>query len=54
MPVTASMSSLRGRFKRRMGRGFTLIEVAIAVFVITLLLGGILVPLATQVELRKI
>jgi prepilin-type N-terminal cleavage/methylation domain-containing protein len=36
------------------GRGFTLIEVAIAVFVITLLLGGILVPLATQVELRKI
>jgi type II secretory pathway pseudopilin PulG len=37
-----------------MGRGFSLIEVAIAVFVITLLLGGILVPLATQVELRKI
>jgi len=37
-----------------MARGFSLIEVAIAVFVITLLLGGILVPLATQVELRKI
>lgn len=34
--------------------GFTLIEVAIAVFIITLLLGGILVPLSTQVEQRKI
>ncbi|MGQ0578823.1 MAG: type II secretion system protein [Betaproteobacteria bacterium] len=33
--------------------GFSLIEVAIAVFVITLLLGGILVPLTTQVERRK-
>ena len=33
--------------------GFTLIEVAISVFVITLLLGGILVPLSTQVEQRK-
>jgi type II secretory pathway pseudopilin PulG len=37
-----------------MGPGFSLIEVAIAVFVITLLLGGILVPRATQVEQRKI
>jgi type II secretory pathway pseudopilin PulG len=36
-----------------MVRGFSLIEVAIAVFIITLLLGGILVPLATQVEQRK-
>jgi type II secretory pathway pseudopilin PulG len=33
--------------------GFSLIELAIAIFVITLLLGGILVPLATQVEQRK-
>ena len=48
------MSSHNGRFHGRMARGFSLIEVAIAVFVITLLLGGILVPLATQVELRKI
>ena len=34
--------------------GFSLIELAIAIFVITLLLGGILVPLATQVEQRKV
>ncbi len=33
--------------------GFTLIEVAIAVFVMTLLLGGILVPLSAQVEQRR-
>lgn len=37
----------------RAGAGFSLIELAIAIFVITLLLGGILVPLATQVEQRK-
>ena len=35
-------------------RGFTLIEMAVAVLVLTLLLGSILVPLATQVEQRKI
>lgn len=35
-------------------RGFTLIELAVAVVVIALLLGSILVPLATQVEQRKI
>ena len=34
--------------------GFSLIELAIAIFVITLLLGGLLVPLSTQVEQRKI
>lgn len=33
--------------------GFTLIELAIAVFVIALLVGMILVPLATQVEQRQ-
>ncbi len=33
--------------------GFTLIEIAVAIFVITLLLGSILVPLTTQVESRK-
>ena len=33
--------------------GFSLIELAIAIFVITLLLGGLLVPLSTQVEQRK-
>jgi prepilin-type N-terminal cleavage/methylation domain-containing protein len=35
-------------------RGFTLVEVAIAVFIITLLLGSILVPLHTQVEQRQV
>jgi prepilin-type N-terminal cleavage/methylation domain-containing protein len=35
-------------------RGFTLIEVAVVLFVITLLLGSLLVPLTTQVEQRQI
>lgn len=35
-------------------RGFTLIEMAVAMFVIALLLGSILVPLTTQVEQRQI
>lgn len=34
--------------------GFTLIELAVAIFIIALLLGSILVPLATQVEQRQI
>jgi prepilin-type N-terminal cleavage/methylation domain-containing protein len=38
----------------RRRRGFTLIEMAVAVFIITLLLGSLLVPLATQVEQRRI
>jgi type II secretory pathway pseudopilin PulG len=33
--------------------GFTLVEIAISIFIITLLLGSILVPLATQVESRN-
>jgi len=39
---------------RRAQRGFSLIELAVAVLVIALLLGSILVPLGTQVEQRKI
>ena len=39
-------------YKRHM-RGFTLIEMAVALFIITLVLGSILVPLNTQVEQRK-
>jgi prepilin-type N-terminal cleavage/methylation domain-containing protein len=35
-------------------RGFTLIEMALAIFIIALLLGSILIPLATQVEQRQI
>lgn len=34
-------------------RGFTLIEVAIVVIVLTLLLGGLLIPLAAQVDQRR-
>jgi len=34
--------------------GFTLVEIAIAIFIITLLLGSILVPLTTQVEQRQV
>ncbi len=34
--------------------GFTLIEMAVAVFVIALLLGSILVPLTTQVEQKQV
>ena len=36
------------------GRGFTLIEIAVTLFIVTLLIGSILVPLQTQVEIRKI
>jgi len=38
---------------RRNIRGFTLVELAIAMFIIALLLGSILVPLATQIEQRQ-
>jgi type II secretory pathway pseudopilin PulG len=38
----------------RYGRGFTLLEQAVALMVIALLLGSILVPLQTQIESRKI
>lgn len=35
-------------------RGFSLIEIAVALFIMALLLGSILVPLTTQVEQRQI
>jgi prepilin-type N-terminal cleavage/methylation domain-containing protein len=38
---------------RQIPRGFTLVEIAIAIFIIALLLGSILVPLTTQVESRN-
>ncbi|MEO8628416.1 MAG: hypothetical protein ABI612_09995 [Betaproteobacteria bacterium] len=39
---------------RRGASGFTLLELAVVVLVITLLLGSLLVPLATQVDQRNI
>lgn len=47
-------TSFRNGHQRRTAAGFTLIEMAVAVFVIALLLGSILVPLQTQVEQRQI
>lgn len=39
---------------KKMTKGFTLVEMAIVLLVVTLLLGGLLVPLTTQIEQRKI
>lgn len=39
---------------RHSARGFTLIELAVAIFVLMLLLGSLIVPLTTQVEQRKV
>ena len=45
---------LHARFPIGIDQGFTLIEMAIVLLIITLLLSGLLVPLSTQVEQRKI
>ena len=52
-PSSLRLGICRGR-ARQIPRGFTLVEIAIAVFIITLLLGSILVPLTTQVEQRQV
>jgi len=49
--VTAFISS--GKCRRVLG-GFTLVEIAVAIFIIAILLGSILVPLTTQVEQRQV
>lgn len=46
-----SQATLQARHRHA---GFTLIELAVSMFIIALLLGAILVPLATQVEERQI
>jgi prepilin-type N-terminal cleavage/methylation domain-containing protein len=39
---------------RRPGAGFTLVELAVTLLIVAVLLGGVLIPLQTQVEIRKI
>ena len=48
------LSAIRNAGASHAHHGFTLIELAVAIFIIALLLGSILVPLATQVEQRQI
>ncbi len=49
------IDDLRDRPKNAaLSRGFSLIEVAVVLFILVLLLGSILVPIATQVEQRQI
>lgn len=52
--MTIRCIALRSRNLRLRTAGFTLVELAIAIFIIALVLGAILVPLATQVEQRQI
>ena len=47
-------SGMRRTGVRHIPRGFTLVEIALAIFIITILLGSILVPLTTQVEQRQV
>jgi type II secretory pathway pseudopilin PulG len=51
-PLSARRNASSGAF--RSSAGFTLIELAVVVFVVTLILGGILVPLSSQVAQRQI
>jgi len=41
-------------FNYKNERGFSLIEVAVVMFILVLLLGSVLVPLGTQIEQRKV
>jgi len=48
MPLTPNLTSNRNRASR----GFTLIELAVVMFIVTLLLGGMLLPLSAQQDVR--
>ncbi len=50
----SAVTSRPGRGAPERARGFTLIELAIALFIISLALGALLVPLTTQIAQRKI
>lgn len=52
--TTCWLSFRRERTSLKSAAGFSLIEMAVTVFIIALLLGSLLVPLGTQVEQRKI
>jgi prepilin-type N-terminal cleavage/methylation domain-containing protein len=47
-------STRRAAVQARPAHGFSLIEMAVVLFVITLLIGSLLVPLSTQVEQRQV
>ncbi|MFO1204256.1 MAG: prepilin-type N-terminal cleavage/methylation domain-containing protein [Burkholderiales bacterium] len=53
-PVSHRMYSPASYDSRVRARGFTLIEMAVVLVVVSLVLGSLLVPLASQVEQRKI
>lgn len=42
------------RFTHKLSRGFTLLEQAVSLSVIALMVGSIMIPLQTQIEMRKV
>ena len=52
--LISGVTNRRGRAAQERARGFTLLELAIALFIITLVLGALLVPLTTQIAQRRI
>lgn len=53
MPLNILMPSTIPSFRHLAARGFTLIEMAIVLIILTLVVGGALVPLNAQIELRR-
>jgi prepilin-type N-terminal cleavage/methylation domain-containing protein len=52
--IKSSPSHPERTFPGRPQRGFTLIEIAVTLFILTLVIGALLMPLATQVEERQV